>query len=69
MKDGVSIQPSDDYIMEQYLIDRRSAKYESTLRINAKMLTSGVFNCSVVNVLGRDNAHVNLSVSKYKAMH
>ena len=69
-QDGASIQPNGDYIvMEQYLLDRERATYENTLRIVAEILTSGTFNCSVRNVLGSANAHINVSVCKFhKAM-
>ena len=69
MIDGVSIQPSNDYIMEQYLLDRRSATYESTLRVNDPVLRSGEYNCSVSNVLGSHSARINLSVCKFKMLH
>ena len=67
MKDGVSIQSSNDYIMKQYLLNRKTATYESTLQIKIGVLTSGEFNCSVRNKLGNHNARLNLSVCKFKS--
>ena len=66
MINGVPVPPyNDHYVMEQHLLNSRSATYDNTLRIDVAVLRSGEFNCSVRNALGSHSAYINLSVCKF----
>ena len=57
IKDGLTINDANDYTSTQTITDRANSTYSNVLTVNEEIpgSVSGVYNCTVSNVLGFDS--------------